>query len=76
VVHGCLAIRGCPWRPSTKTRLSNGNSLSVAEEAELDSLLTTDGNMRYQQNLAARKIALLVLTGPQNGHVQNYTLNA
>jgi hypothetical protein len=33
------------------------------EEAALDLLLTTDRRIRYQQNLAARKIALVVLTG-------------
>ncbi len=44
-------------------RLSNGALLNVAEEAALDLLLTTDRRIRYQQNLAGRKIALVVLTG-------------
>jgi len=35
--------------------------LNVAEEAGFEMLLTTDKNMRYQQNLAGRKIAVLVL---------------
>jgi hypothetical protein len=35
--------------------------LSAAEQAGFDILLTTDKNMRYQQNLALRKIAILVL---------------
>jgi len=35
----------------------------VAEEASVDLLFTTDQRIRYQQNLAGRKIALLVLTG-------------
>jgi hypothetical protein len=37
--------------------------LNAAEEAAFDLLLTTDGRIRYQQNLAGRKIALVVLTG-------------
>jgi hypothetical protein len=41
--------------------LRNGDLLVVAEEAGFDILLTTDKNIRYQQNLAARKIAIVVL---------------
>jgi hypothetical protein len=41
--------------------LGNGDLLKVAEEAGFDVLLTTDKNMRYQQNLAGRKIAIVVL---------------
>lgn len=44
-------------------RLDNGALLDAAEEARFDILLTTDRNIRYQQNLAGRKIALVVLTG-------------
>ncbi|MGO9337097.1 MAG: hypothetical protein ACLPY1_06270 [Terracidiphilus sp.] len=44
-------------------RFSNGELLNAAEEAALDLLLTTDSRIRYQQNLAGRKIALVVLTG-------------
>jgi hypothetical protein len=43
----------------------NGELLTVAEEAGFDVLLTTDKNMRYQQNLAGRKIAVVVLSHPQ-----------
>jgi hypothetical protein len=35
--------------------------LTAAEAAGFDLLLTTDKNMRYQQNLAGRKIAIMVL---------------
>lgn len=35
--------------------------LIAAEEAGFDILLTTDKNMRYQQNFAGRKIAVVVL---------------
>ena len=41
--------------------LSNGELLTAAEEAGFDVLLTTDKNLRYQQNLTGRKIAIVVL---------------
>ena len=42
-------------------KLSNGELLTVAEEAGFDLLLTTGKNIRHQQNLAGRKIAIVVL---------------
>jgi hypothetical protein len=42
-------------------RLKNGELLAAAEADGFDVLLTTDKNMRYQQNLAGRKIAVVVL---------------
>src|SRR6185436_18753870 len=42
-------------------RLENGALLSVAEEAGFEVFLTADKNLRYQQNLSNRKIALVVL---------------
>ena len=44
-------------------RLTNGALPDAAEEAAIDLLLTTDRRIRYQQSLAGRKIALVVLTG-------------
>ena len=41
--------------------LRNGELLDAAETAGFDLLLTTDRNLRYQQNLAGRKIAIVVL---------------
>jgi len=41
--------------------LANGELLRVAEEAGFDLFLTTDKNLRYQQNLSKRKIAIVVL---------------
>lgn len=43
------------------SRMENGELLRAAEEAGFDLLLTTDHNIRYQQNLAGRKIAIVVL---------------
>jgi hypothetical protein len=50
--------------------LSNGDLLGEAERAGFDLLLTADNNMRYQQNLTGRKIALVVLSTPQWPRVQ------
>ena len=41
--------------------LRNGELLSAAEAGGFDVLLTTDTNLRYQQNLANRAIAIVVL---------------
>src|ERR1017187_9830795 len=46
-------------------RLRNGDLLSAAEEAGFDLLLTTDRNMQYQQNLAGRKITVVILSRQQ-----------
>ena len=43
--------------------LSNGDLLSAAEEAGFGLLVTTDRQIRHQQNLKARRMALVVLTG-------------
>ena len=45
--------------------LSNGDLIDAAEKAGFEVMVTTDKNIRYQQSLGARKIALLVL-----GHSQ------
>jgi hypothetical protein len=41
--------------------LKNGELLAAAEADGFDVLLTTDKNMPYQQNLAGRRIAVVVL---------------
>jgi hypothetical protein len=51
-------------------RLTNGDLLAEAERAGFDLLLTADNNMRYQQNLTGRTIALVVLSTPQWPRVQ------
>jgi hypothetical protein len=42
--------------------LSKGELLNAAEENAFEVLLTTDKNIRYQQNLAGRVIAVVVLS--------------
>lgn len=46
-------------------RLSNGDLLAEAERAGFEVLVTADKNMRYQQNLKERTIALVVLGTPR-----------
>ena len=45
------------WHP----QLENGELLMAAEAAEFDVIVTSDQNIQYQQNLAGRKLALVVL---------------
>jgi hypothetical protein len=42
--------------------LSNGELLDTAEAAGFNVFVTTDRNLRYQQNLTGRKIAVVVLS--------------
>ena len=42
------------------SELANGDLLDAAE-ADFDALVTTDQNLRYQQDLAGRRLAILVL---------------
>ena len=42
--------------------LANGELLRIAEAAGFDVMITADQNFAYQQNLTARRIALVVLT--------------
>ena len=42
--------------------VKNGVLLSAAEEAGFQVLVTADKNIRYQQNLEGRRIAIVVLT--------------
>lgn len=41
--------------------LENGELLKTGEDAGFDVMVTSDQNIRYQQNLKGRKLALLVL---------------
>lgn len=43
------------------SQLTNGELLAAATEAGFELLVTTDQNLRYQQNLKDRKIAVVVL---------------
>ncbi len=54
-------------------RLENGELLKAAEEAGFEVLVTPDQNIRYQQNLTERKIALVVLGQGRWGLVRRHT---
>jgi len=58
--HTVVKARDRGW-----DRLSNGDLLAEAERAGFEVFLTADKNIRYQQNLAGRKIAVVVLSTPQ-----------
>jgi len=45
--------------------LENGELIQRAEETGYELLLSTDKNIRYQQNLTGRKIALIILGNQQ-----------
>jgi hypothetical protein len=42
--------------------VANGELLQVAEDAGFEVMITTDQHLPYQQNLAARRIAIIVLS--------------
>jgi len=44
------------------SNLRNGELLQKSEESGFSVLVTTDQNLRYQQNLTGRKIAIVVLS--------------
>jgi hypothetical protein len=43
------------------SQLQNGDLLRQAEEAGFDAFVTTDQNLKYQQDLPGRKLAIAVL---------------
>ncbi|MDP9171643.1 MAG: hypothetical protein M3N54_13585 [Acidobacteriota bacterium] len=53
-------------------RLANGELIAAAEAAGFEVLLTIDKNMRYQQNLTARKIAFVVIGNQQWPTLRRY----
>lgn len=54
--HSVTEARAKGWQ-----ELENGELLSRAEAVGFEVLVTTDKNLGYQQNLAGRKIAVVVL---------------
>lgn len=58
--HECLSVQEAGWSGKV-----NGELLELAE-AEFDVLVTVDTNLRYQQNLAGRKIAIVILRARSN----------
>ncbi len=52
--------------------MTNGDLLDTAEQAGYDLLVTTDQNLRYQQNLTTRQIAILVLRSTSWPRIQQH----
>jgi hypothetical protein len=67
---------GCSVCNRSENALANGDLLKVAEEAGFDLLLSTDKNIRYQQNLTGRRIAsriaIVILGNPQRPAVHRH----
>jgi hypothetical protein len=54
--HTVTESRSLGW-----DELKNGDLLDAAESARFEVFVTTDKNIRYQQNLSKRKISIVVL---------------
>jgi len=58
--YECRTVQEMGWSGK-----KNGELLDLAEE-EFDALITLDTNLRYQQNLGGRKIAIVLLRATSN----------
>ena len=56
-LHDARTFVEMQWHP----QLANGDLLKMAEETGFDVMVTSDQNIRYQQNLKGRKLSLVVL---------------
>jgi predicted nuclease of predicted toxin-antitoxin system len=66
--HVCSTVQDQGWGG-----IKNGELLRRAEE-EFDLFITSDQNIRYQQNLAGRRIAILELSTNDIGRIQSARL--
>jgi hypothetical protein len=57
--HDVLTVQEMNW-----SGIKNGALLAVAEQRGFEVLVTFDQNLPYQQNLAGRKIGVLVIVVP------------
>jgi predicted nuclease of predicted toxin-antitoxin system len=56
------------------SNLKNGDLLARAEAEGFDALVTTDQNLRHQQNLAGRDIGVVVLLTTSWPRIRNHTV--
>ena len=54
------------------SNIKNGDLLTLAETEGFDALVTTDQNLRHQQNLTGRKISIVVLLTTSWPRIKNY----
>jgi hypothetical protein len=52
--------------------LRNGDLIAVAEAAGIEVLVTGDRNIEYQQNVAGRRIAIIILSAHNWPIIRNY----
>jgi FixJ family two-component response regulator len=57
IEHDVRTVVELRWPP----QLENGELLKAAEASRFDVVVTADQNIRYQQNLTKRKLAIVVL---------------
>jgi predicted nuclease of predicted toxin-antitoxin system len=62
--HACSTVQDLGWGG-----IKNGDLLQRAE-GEFDLFITSDQNIRYQQNLAGRRIAILELSTSDISRIQ------
>jgi len=63
--HEVTAAHELGW-----SKLRNGELLDAAEQEGFSVFVTTDMNLKYQQNLGSRRIAILVLTSTSWPRIQ------
>jgi hypothetical protein len=56
VEHAVMTANELGW-----STLKNGELLAAAEDEGFDLFVTTDANLKYQQNLVGRRIGIVVL---------------
>ena len=66
--HSCSSVQDQGW-----SGIKNGELLQRAE-GEFDLFITSDQNIRYQQNLIGRRIAILELSTNDLGRIQSARL--
>ena len=66
--HESLTVQEAGWAGK-----QNGELLKLAE-ADFDALVTVDTNLRYQQNMEGRNIAIVILQSSSNRleHIRQY----
>lgn len=53
--------------------LQNGDLLAAAEASGFEAIVTTDKNLRYQQNLVGRQLAIFVLPTTDWGRLRQHS---
>ena len=65
--HEVVTGHGNGW-----SQLKNGDLISAAEESGFEVFVTTDKNLKYQQNLTGRSIAIVVLLTTSWPRIQSH----